>query len=157
MGTILSDGFSNSVIKQKLSVKTSRDAIFIITLVDLVLIVPSVVLFSLLNFRELSSYGLVFSIVVLAFLSYLPLSIIWASMVLSSKRVDGRASVTNEKVVPIVLFLLLTFSMLGIYIPSIQKLTSIMPSFGALNIVGFAIIVLNLMFVMKNFSLITGN
>jgi hypothetical protein len=157
MGTILSDGFSNSVIKQKLSVKTSRDAIFIITLVDLVLIVPSVVLFSLLNFRELSSYGLVFSIVVLAFLSYLPLSIIWASMVLSGKRVDGRASVTNEKVVPIVLFLLLTFSMLGIYIPSIQKLTSIMPSFGALNIVGFAIIVLNLMFVMKNFSLITGN
>ena len=157
MGTILSDGFSNSVIKQKLSVKTSRDAIFIITLVDLVLIVPSVVLFSLLNFRELSSYGLVFSIVVLAFLSYLPLSIIWASMVLSGKWVDGRASVTNEKVVPIVLFLLLTFSMLGIYIPSIQKLTSIMPSFGALNIVGFAIIVLNLMFVMKNFSLITGN
>ena len=157
MGTILSDGFSNSVIKQKLSVKTSRDAIFIITLVDLVLIVPSVVLFSLLNFRELSSYGLVFSIVVLAFLSYLPLSIIGASMVLSGKRVDGRASVTNEKVVPIVLFLLLTFSMLGIYIPSIQKLTSIMPSFGALNIVGFAIIVLNLMFVMKNFSLITGN
>jgi hypothetical protein len=157
MGTILSDGFSNSVIKQKLSVKTSRDAIFIITLVDLALIVPSVVLFSLLNFRELSSYGLVFSIVVLAFLSYLPLSIIWASMVLSGKRVDGRASVTNEKVVPIVLFLLLTFSMLGIYIPSIQKLTSIMPSFGALNIVGFAIIVLNLMFVMKNFSLITGN
>ncbi|EQB66246.1 MAG: hypothetical protein AMDU3_IPLC00001G0412 [Thermoplasmatales archaeon I-plasma] len=157
MGTILSDGFSNSVIKQKLSVKTSRDAIFIITLVDLVLIVPSVVLFSLLNFRELSSYGLVFSIVVLAFLSYLPLSIIWASMVLSGKRVDGRASVTNEKVVPIVLFLLLTFSMLGIYIPSIQKLTSIMPSFGALNIVGFTIIVLNLMFVMKNFSLITGN
>jgi hypothetical protein len=157
MGTILSDGFSNSVIKQKLSVKTSRDAIFIITLVDLALIVPSVVLFSLLNFRELSSYGLVFSIVVLAFLSYLPLSIIWASMVLSGKRVDGRASVTNEKVVPIVFFLLLTFSMLGIYIPSIQKLTSIMPSFGALNIVGFAIIVLNLMFVMKNFSLITGN
>ncbi len=157
MGTILSDGFSNSVIKQKLSVKTSRDAIFIITLVDLVLIVPSVVLFSLLNFRELSSYGLVFSIVVLAFLSYLPLSIIGASMVLSGKWVDGRASVTNEKVVPIVLFLLLTFSMLGIYIPSIQKLTSIMPSFGALNIVGFAIIVLNLMFVMKNFSLITGN
>ena len=157
MGTILSDGFSNSVIKQKLSVKTSRDAIFIITLVDLVLIVPSVVLFSLLNFRELSSYGLVFSIVVLAFLSYLPVSIIWASMVLSGKRVDGRASVTNDKVLPIVLFLLLTFSMLGIYIPSIQKLTSIMPSFGVLNIVGFAIIVLNLMFVMKNFSLITGN
>jgi hypothetical protein len=157
MGTILSDGFSNSVIKQKLSVKNSHDAISIITLVDLVLIVPSIVIFLAFNFRELSSFGLVFSIVVLAFLSYLPVSIIWASMVLSGKVFNGRQSVTNDKVLPIVLFLLLTFSMLGIYIPSIQKLTSIMPSFGALNIVGFAIIVLNLMFVMKNFSLITEN
>ncbi|MGC8561953.1 MAG: hypothetical protein ACP5NO_01965 [Thermoplasmata archaeon] len=156
MGIILSDGLVNSVIKQKLSVKNSRDAISIITLVDLVLIVPSVVLFLAFNFRALSSFGLMFSVVVLAFLMYLPLSILWASKVLSAKRFTAETSATKDRVLPIVLFLLLTFSMLGIYIPSIQKLTSIMPSFGTLNIVGFAIIVLNLMFVMKHFTLISG-
>lgn len=157
MGTILSDAFSNSVIKQKLSVKNSQDAISIITLVDLVLIVPSIVLFLAFNYSALSSFGLFFSVVVLAFLSYLPLSIVWASKVLSGKKFDSKSPVTKDQVLPIVLFLLLTFSMLGIYIPSIQKLTSIMPSFGALNIVGFAIIVMNLIFIMKNFSLIAGN
>ena len=49
MANILSDGLSNSVISQRLSVKSYSEAISIITIVDLGVIVPSIVLFLAFN------------------------------------------------------------------------------------------------------------
>ncbi|MCL4447164.1 MAG: hypothetical protein M0Z77_03155 [Thermoplasmatales archaeon] len=152
MGNVTSDGLSYSVIRQKLSVKNSREALSIITAVDMLVIVPSIAIFLALNFIELTRFGPLFLVTVLAFLLYLPVGILWAPSLLSRKLTDSSIGSAKSEVLPIILYLLLTFSMLGIYIPSIQKLTVLMPSFGSLNVVGFAIVVINISFVMKNLA-----
>ena len=152
MANVLSDGLSNSVISQRLSVKSYSEAISIITIVDLGVIVPSIVLFLAFNFRSLTVFGLPFLIIILSFLLYLPLAILSASFYFARHAAKGENKVSKGNVLPILLFLILTFTILGIYIPSIEKLTLIIPSFGSLNIVGFVIVVVNLMFIIKNLA-----
>ena len=155
MGNVLSDGLNNSVIRQRLSVKNPEDAISIITLVDLLIIVPSIVLFLTFNFRILNSFGLPFLLVVLTFLFYLPVAILSASFFLSKRQSESNDQLAQNNVLPMILFLMLVFSMLGIYIPSIEKLTHLIPSFGSLNVVGFAIVIMDVTFILKNLTKFT--
>ena len=155
MGNVLSDGLNNNVIRQRLSVKNPRDAISIITLVDLLIIVPSIVLFLTFNFRILNSFGLPFLLVVLTFLFYLPVAILSASFFLSKRQSESNDQLAQNNVLPMILFLMLVFSMLGIYIPSIEKLTHLIPSFGSLNVVGFAIVIMDVTFILKNLTKFT--
>jgi hypothetical protein len=155
MGNVLSDGLNNNVIRQRLSIKNPKDAISIITLVDLLIIVPSIVLFLTFNFRVLNSFGLPFLLVVLAFLFYLPVAILFASFFLSKRQSGSNDQLVKNNVLPTILFLMLVFSMLGIYIPSIEKLTLLIPSFGSLNVVGFAIVTMNVTFLLKNMTKFT--
>ena len=151
----MSDGLNNSVIRQRLSVKNPKDAISIITLVDLLIIVPSIVLFLTFNFRILNSFGLPFLLVVLTFLFYLPVAILSASFFLSKRQSESNDQLAQNNVLPMILFLMLVFSMLGIYIPSIEKLTHLIPSFGSLNVVGFAIVIMDVTFILKNLTKFT--
>ena len=96
--------------------------------------------------------GSTFLIIILSFLLYLPLAILSASFYFARHAAKRENKVSKGNVLPILLFLILTFTILGIYIPSIEKLTLIIPSFGSLNIVGFVIVVVNLIFIIKNFA-----
>ncbi len=152
MGNVLSDGLNYGIIRKRLSVSNFREAILIITLVDLLIIVPSIVVFLAFNFRALSNFGLPFLLLILAFLFYLPLVILSASVFFYKGRAESKSQTKNGNIFPILLYLLLIFTVLGIYIPSIERLTTIIPSFGSLNIIGFAIVVTNVVFVAKNVS-----
>ncbi len=152
MGNVLSDGLNISIVERRLSVANFREGISVIALVDLLIIVPSIVVFLAFNFRALSSIGLPFLFMVLVFLLYLPLVILSASIFFYKGRAESKGETKNGNVFPIVLYLMLIFSVLGIYIPSIERLTTVVPSFGSLNIIGFAIVVTNVVFVVKNVS-----
>ncbi len=152
MWEVMSDGFNRNVIRHRLSVKNSREAISIIALVDLLVIVPSIILFLAFNLKLISSFGIPFLILVLSFLFYLPLAMLFASFYFSNKEVESSAQVAKNKILPTILFLMLIFAMLGVYIPSIEKLTLLIPSFGSLNIAGFAIVTTNVTFIVKNFT-----
>lgn len=152
MWEVMSDGFNRNVIRHRLSVNNSREAISKIALVDLLVIVPSIILFLAFNLKLISSFGIPFLILVLSFLFYLPLAMLFASFYFSNKEVESSAQATKNKVLPAILFLMLIFAMLGVYIPSIEKLTLLIPSFGSLNIAGFAIVTTNVAFIIKNFT-----
>ncbi|MCL5873942.1 MAG: hypothetical protein M1161_01190 [Candidatus Thermoplasmatota archaeon] len=157
MWEILSDGFGNGLIGQRLSVKNSRSAISMIALLDLLVIVPSIVMFLAFNLKMIGSFGLPFLITVLSFLFYLPLGIFYASYFLSKREVQSSSEVAKNKALPMILFLMLIFVMLGIYTPSIGTLTHLIPSFSFLNIPGFVIVFVNLAFIIKNFPKVAGD
>jgi hypothetical protein len=151
MWEILSDVFENGLIGKSFSIKSSNGSIFAIALVDLLVIAPSIVVFLAFNLRLIESFGFPFLVTVLSFLFYLPLGILYAAYFLSKKEVQLSSEVAKNRILPIVLFLMLTFVMSGVYTPSIGTLTSLIPSFSFLKIPGFVIVFVNLIFVAKNF------
>ncbi|MEM3363426.1 MAG: hypothetical protein QXR21_03900, partial [Thermoplasmatales archaeon] len=56
----------------------------------------------------------------------------------------------NDSVLSLILFFILSFSVLGIYMPSVQKLASMIPSLQMLNLAGSVVVLLNLYILLKN-------
>lgn len=135
--------------KRKL-VRNSKDIINVITLIDLIVILPSFIVFLALNIGNLSTLGIAYRVVVPSFLLFLPFAIVLAGFFLTRKKdlVDPKKE--GEEVVPTLIFLLFIFSMFSIYIPVIQKLSVLLPSIGTLNIIESSIVFLFLVFVIKN-------
>lgn len=152
MTNITSDGINQFVSRRRFSVRTGRDIITQITFIDMVLIVPSVVAFLALNFNLLIDYGLSFYLILTAFLLYLPLVIVFAGVLLSRGYSMQAVEKANRNMLYITLFLLLVFSVFGIYIPLVEKLTEMIPAFGSLNLMGGSTVFLNLLFILKNVS-----
>ncbi len=135
--------------KHKL-VRNSKDIINVITLIDLIVILPSFIVFLVLNIGNLSTLGVAYRVVVPSFLLFLPFAIVLAGFFLTRKRDLTDPKKDGEEVVPTLVFLLFIFSMFSIYIPVIQKLSMLLPSIGTLNIIESSIVFLFLVFVIKN-------
>ena len=149
MGNFLSDGLREKEIMERMNIGSARGVISLVTLFDLVVIVPSIALFLAFNIGVMNHYGIPFLLFLLTFIIYLPLVIVSAGMFLSRKSGHYNMGVRGESVKTLLFFLLL-FSLFGIYMPSIERLSAIIPAFQSLNIVGGAIVIFNLVFLLKN-------
>lgn len=143
-------GLNDILLRKRQIVRNSKDIIFVITLVDSFVILPSFVIFLVLNIGNLTSLGLAYKIVVPFFLLFLPLAIVLAGFMLTRKNGLTDSKKEEDEIVPTIVFLLFIFSMFSIYIPVIQKLSVLLPSIGTLNIIESSIVLLFLVFVVKN-------
>ncbi|MEM0138772.1 MAG: hypothetical protein QW100_03495 [Thermoplasmatales archaeon] len=146
MANSLSDGNQN--ISSEFTGRTpSGGLIRLVTLVDLCVIVPSVTAFVAYNLKTMAALSLPESVFIMAFILYLPLAILFAGKLLGrEKSNDGK----NDGVLSLILFFILSFSVFGIYMPSVQKLASMIPSFQMLNLAGSVVVLLNLFILLKN-------
>lgn len=150
MANIVSDGLSQVITRNRLAVRNTKDVISVITLVDLIVILPSFIAYILLSLRSLSSIGFQFAVIVTLLLLLLPLAIGLSGVFLSKKVVLSKGEHKGENIAPIILFLLLIFSMFGAYTPIIAKLAILMPSLGSLDTIECSIALFYLLFVVKS-------
>ncbi|MGC8645438.1 MAG: hypothetical protein ACP5UO_04120 [Thermoplasmata archaeon] len=146
MGNILSDNVRDDLRTGRESTQ-SLSLINLVTSVDLGLIIPAVSIFLAYNLRSIANLAVFQSALILCFLLYLPTTILFAGRFL------GRRMYKEEDqtgVLSVILFFLLLFSVLGIYLPSMQKLSSLIPSFQVLIIIGAVVVILNLFFLLRN-------
>ncbi|MEM4380515.1 MAG: hypothetical protein QXL01_07540 [Thermoplasmatales archaeon] len=125
----------------------SGGLIRLVTIVDLCVIVPFVTAFVAYNLKAMASLSLPESVFIMAFILYLPIAILFAGRLLG-KEISKNGK--NDSVLSLILFFILSFSVFGIYMPSVQKLASMIPSLQMLNLAGSVVVLLNLYILLKN-------
>ncbi|MEM0141560.1 MAG: hypothetical protein QXN66_05975 [Thermoplasmatales archaeon] len=147
MSNILSAKVQDMVLKGEKDV-SSGSLINLVTLLDLSIIVPSVAIFVAYNIKTMAGLSFIENIFILLFVLYLPLAILFAGRILGKN--VAKMQDQNGEIMGIVLFFVLSFSLFGVYMPSIQKLASTIPSFQMLNLVGSVVVFLNLFLLLRN-------
>jgi len=147
MGNILSDNVKNA-IPDRNQKASSFHIISSVTLLDLGIIIPAVAIFLAYNVKSIASLNLLGSILIFSFVLYLPVAILFAGKFLGKKLYDSSSE--TDEILSVTLFFLLLFSMLGIYLPSMEKLSAMIPSFQMLGIVGGVVVILNLFLLLRN-------
>jgi len=149
MGGSLSDVIKNQVIPGGVGLITPRGMMSFVTMIDLIIIVPSIVAFLAINLRILSAHGIFIAVLTSVFLLYLPLAILSGGVFFTRKHDSSHTPDSGEKVVPIILFFIFLFSLLGIYIPTVGRISQLFPEFGSLNVMGGLLVLINCFLVWK--------
>ena len=157
MWETVSDIYEKGSLMRHILSKETYAQITVIAVLDLIVIIPSIVLFLAFNIKLIDSFGLPFLVTVLSFLFYLPLGIFYSSYFLSRRGRKVVSGGSDNRVLPAFLFLLLTFVMIGVYTPSIGTLTHLIPSISFLNVTGFVVVFMNLIFIVKVFPVESEN
>ena len=145
----LSDVIKNQVIPGGVGLITPRGMMSFVTMIDLIIIVPSIVAFLAINLRILSAHGIFIAVLTSVFLLYLPLAILSGGVFFTRKHDLSHTPDSGEKVVPIILFFIFLFSLLGIYIPTVGRISQLFPEFGSLNVMGGLLVLINCFLVWK--------
>lgn len=152
MENSLSDSFRNQVSLSSLELVTPRGVMSLIMMIDLVIIIPSILIFLACNLRTLNSHGMLITAATSGFLLYLPLSILSGGIFFGRKHDLSGKKESRERMISMLLFFIFLFSVLGIYIPTVGKLAQIIPEFGSLNLMGGALVLINCFLVWKVMS-----
>lgn len=147
---MVSFGSGQKILKNQNSTSKTRNVIYTLILIDLAVILPSSVVFLILDFTRVASLPLLLRMVVPSLLLSVPVAILFFGFFLERKLTSANVGGEKENVVPVLMFLLFVFSMFGVYIPAISKLVSMVPSLYGFEVVGFATIFFYLVYVIKS-------
>lgn len=148
----LSDGFKNQILFSNINLVSPRGVMSLVMKIDLLVIIPSVLIFLAFNMRALYNHGILITIVASGFLLYLPLSILSGGIFFSRKHDSSNRKESHERKISLFLFFIFLFSVLGIYIPTVGELAQLIPTFGSLNLIGGVLVLVNCFLVWKVLS-----
>jgi hypothetical protein len=150
MTYIVPFGFGNETAKNRPTINKPKNIISALVLIDLIVILPSSIVFLLIDLNNIRALTPFFRVFVPLIILSVPIAVLIFGFFLV-KRVDlSKSEREKENVVPVLMFLLFVFSMFGIYIPAITKLVSLVPSLYGFEVVGFCTIFFYLVYVIKS-------
>lgn len=150
MSFMVSFGSGQKILKNQNLTSKTRNVIYTLILIDLAVILPSSAIFLILDFSRVASLPILLRIAVPSLLLSVPVAILVFGFFLERKLTSANVGSEKENVVPVLMFLLFTFSLFGVYIPAISKLVPMVPSLYGFEVVGFATIFFYLVYVIKS-------
>ncbi len=150
MTNIVSYGFGHEAVKNQPTAKGTKNIISAIVLIDLIVILPSFLVFLVIDLKNISGLSLPLRIFVPSLLLSVPLAIIGVGSILVRRMDLSKGEREKENVVPVLMFLLFIFLMFSIYIPAITKLVTLVPSLYGFEIIGFCTVFFYLVYVIKS-------